>query len=50
MADNHQPSQVDPQALREARDFWQRFTHFGTITVIAIAVLLLVMAVTLARP
>jgi hypothetical protein len=38
---------VDPQSLNEARAMWLNFTKAGTYTIIGIAVLLLLMAVTL---
>jgi hypothetical protein len=50
MSEHHTPTTVDPQALQEARTFWERYTQFATVAVIAIAALLLLMAFSLARP
>lgn len=41
---HHQPSEIDPQQIVHAEDFWHGFMKFGKISVVAIIVLLLLMA------
>lgn len=47
MSSSHEPVAVDPKILAEAQQMWLSFTKAGTYSIIGIAVLLLVMAVTL---
>jgi hypothetical protein len=45
---NHHPVDVDPEALRDSRALWNNFTKGMTISVVAVAVTLVLMALFLA--
>jgi hypothetical protein len=43
MANHHTPVEVDPQAVKHAKDLWNNFTVLTKYSVIASAVILLLM-------
>lgn len=43
-SNQHQPADVDPQALQNAKSFWGNFTEATKWSIIGIVVLLLAMA------